>query len=220
MKDIESVVSENIQKILTEFNLNQNELAKIAGVSESTVGKWVLKKSTPRMGAIEKISDHFNLPKSYILEEDKSDKMINESNARYYNYFPTSISAGLPMVAEPVAEYNTEKINLPDSVMGKWAGNKDIYITRVNGESMNLVIPDQSLIAVKPVELTDLKDGDIVVYRYDNEHAVKRIYKHDDKVIFRPDSSDLSFTDLVIGRDSELDLKIKGKVVLYIVEMD
>lgn len=59
------------------------------------------------------------------------------------------------------------------------------------------------------------------MYCYDGEYAVKRFYKQDNKIIFRPDSSDLSFTDLVINvNDNELDLKIKGKVVLYIVELN
>ena len=55
MKDIETVVSENIKKLMDEYNLNNVELAKIAGVSDSSVGKWLLKKATPRMGAIQKI---------------------------------------------------------------------------------------------------------------------------------------------------------------------
>src|SRR5690625_1103788 len=105
--------------------------------------------------------------------------------------------------------------------MGKWAGHNDIYITRVNGESMNKVIPHNSLIAVRPVSSETLKNGDIVVYKYDSEYAVKRFYKQDNKVIFRPDSNDMSFTDLVIDLDrNDLDIKIKGKVVLYIVELD
>src|SRR5690625_6884409 len=70
MKRIEKVVAKNINKILNEYDLTHQELADIAGVSVSTVGKWTLEKASPRMGAIEKISNHFGLPKSYILEED------------------------------------------------------------------------------------------------------------------------------------------------------
>ena len=218
MKDIETVVSDNIKKLLREYNINQTELAKIAGVSDSTVGKWVLKKATPRMGAVQKISDHFNLPKSYILEEEKADYIIRESS-KTYNYIPAEISAGLPDHVEAITD--TEQIKIPDSLMGKWAGNDDIYVTRVNGESMNKVIPNDSLIAVRPVPLENLKNGDIVVYKYDNEYAVKRYYNQNGKVYFRPDSDDMSFTDLVIDLESDhADLVIKGKVVLYIVELD
>lgn len=217
MKPIEEIISKNIKKILHDYNLNQNELAKIAGVSESTVGKWVLKKATPRMGAIQRISDYFGLPKSYILEEDRADNMIKESSTEY-RYIPAEISAGLPNEIEGISK--DEKIDIPDDLMGKHRGDKNIYISRINGASMSRVIPDRSLIAIKPVSLENLKNGDIVVYNYDNEYAVKRFYDHGDKIVFRPDSDDMSFTDQIIPKDSEIDLKIKGKVVLYIVELD
>ncbi|MDZ5712278.1 helix-turn-helix transcriptional regulator [Jeotgalibacillus haloalkalitolerans] len=75
-KEMTEILSENLKKLLREYNMTQSQLSKIAGVSESTVGKWVLKKSFPRMGVIQKIADHFNLPKSYLLEEDQ------QSNSR------------------------------------------------------------------------------------------------------------------------------------------
>ncbi|WP_346207657.1 XRE family transcriptional regulator [Caldifermentibacillus hisashii] len=216
MKDIETVVSENIKKLLKEYNVNQTELSKIAGVSESTVGKWVLKKATPRMGAIQKISDHFNIPKSYILEETEKELPPKMST---YSYYPTSVSAGLPTIAEPVSKYDVENISIPDNIMGKWANCKDIYMMRINGESMNKVIPNGSLIAVKPVEVNNLKNGDIVVYSDNYDYAVKRYYLDKDRIIFRPDSHDNTFYDYVTNVNNS-NLKIHGKVVLYIVELD
>lgn len=56
-----------------------------------------------------------------------------------------------------------ETIRIPDSLMGKWAGREDIFMTRVNGDSMNKVIPHSSLIAVKEVTLEELYDNDMVV---------------------------------------------------------
>ena len=76
MKEIEKVVAENITKLLKEKRITKLELAKIAGVSESTVGKWTLEKATPRMGAVQKISDYFNIPKAYILEEDRENQLV------------------------------------------------------------------------------------------------------------------------------------------------
>src|SRR5699024_3968756 len=118
MKGIETVVSDNIQKLLNEYNLSHADLAKIADVSVSTVGKWVLKKAATRMGAIQKISDHFNLPKSYILKEEVYKLPYHQSE---YDYYETSISAGLPNHVDGVTE--SEKINVPDVVMGRYAGN-------------------------------------------------------------------------------------------------
>src|SRR5699024_9501388 len=94
MKEIEKDVADNIKRLLEEKNINQSELAKIAGVSESTVGKWVLEKASPRMGAIQKMSDYFRIPKNYILKEDS---LEYETESNQYTYFPTAISAGLPL---------------------------------------------------------------------------------------------------------------------------
>ena len=214
MKGIEKVVAENITKLLKEKRITKLELAKIAGVSESTVGKWTLEKATPRMGAIQKISDYFNIPKAYILEEDNT---TDYPHSFYYNHFDTPISAGLPDHVEAVTD--VDEIEIPDSIMGKHAGQKDIFITKVNGQSMNRIIPDGSLIAVKPIDLHQIKQGDIVVYSDNGDYSVKRFYKNEEQLIFRPDSNDDSFFDYITSTDNT-NLKIHGKVVVYIVELD
>lgn len=214
MKEIEKVVSENIQKLIKEYNLTHQDLATIAGVSVSTVGKWILEKASPRMGAIERISNHFQIPKSYILKEDDYElpNLLSE-----YKYFPAYVSAGLPNDVEAITEYET--ISIADKIMGKYANSKDIYFIKINGESMNKIIPHNSLVAVRPVSsIHDLKTGDIVVYRKDGEYAVKRLVIDDDKWIFKPESTDDTFYDDVVYKDD--DVTIKGKVVLYIVEVE
>lgn len=75
--------SQRLVSIMQENNINQVELSKILGVSESTVGKWILCKAIPRMGVIQKLSDYFHVGKSYFLEEDENtgyytDPTVNE----------------------------------------------------------------------------------------------------------------------------------------------
>lgn len=73
-EELRALFSKRLAALLEENNMNQAELAKLLGVSESTVGKWMLMKSLPRMGIIQKLSDHFGVPKSYFLEESGSKK--------------------------------------------------------------------------------------------------------------------------------------------------
>jgi|SRR5690625_2989076 len=212
------VIGKNIKKLRLSRGMTQQQLADEVGAKTyTTITKWESGANLPQGKDLIVLSKLFNVSVDSILGIDDKKDIVNTSE---YNYYPTSISAGIPMVAESVTEYDTEKISIPDNIMGKWAGHKGIFMMRVNGESMNKVIPDQSLIAVNPIELSQLKNGDIVVYNYDGEYAVKRFYRQDGKVIFRPDSNDLSFTDVVVDVNNGLDLKIKGKVVLYIVELD
>lgn len=69
--DLKRLFSIRLSKLMSEKNINQNELAAILDVSESTVGKWILKKALPRMGVIQKLADYFNVGKSYFLEESE-----------------------------------------------------------------------------------------------------------------------------------------------------
>jgi repressor LexA len=102
--------------------------------------------------------------------------------------------------------------------MGKWAGDKNIFFSRINGDSMNRIMPDQSLIAIKPIEKEALKNGDIVVFSNSNEYSVKYFHKTPDKLIFKPASHNKDHHEQHFALDDGV--KIHGKVVLYIVELD
>ncbi len=97
---------------------------------------------------------------------------------------------------------------------------KAIHFLRLWGESMNKTIPHNSLIAVKPIELSELKDEDIVVYSHNHEYGVKRFLQNENEIWFRPHSTDFRFRDDIYDLDNVDGLEIHGKVVVYIVELD
>lgn len=209
------ILGENIRKLRQARGLTQQQLADIMGASNyTTISKWESGANSPRGGDLVKLSELFNVSVDELL--GINDNITLKSD---YKYIPTAISAGIQLDVEAITECET--ITIPDVIMGRYARDENIFITRVNGDSMNKVIPHNSLIAVRPVSLESLKNGDIVVYSYDGEYALKRFYKKGNKLIFRPDSTDVSFTDLVIDlENNESDIRIHGKVVLYIVELD
>lgn len=209
------ILGENIRKLRQARGLTQQQLADIMGASNyTTISKWESGANSPRGGDLVKLSELFNVSVDELL--GINDNITLKSD---YKYIPTAISAGIQLDVEAITECET--ITIPDVIMGRYAKDENIFITRVNGDSMNKVIPHNSLIAVRPVSLESLKNGDIVVYSYDGEYALKRFYKKGNKLIFRPDSTDVSFTDLVIDlENNESDIQIHGKVVLYIVELD
>lgn len=53
-------VPENIDALLERFDITQETLARIAGVSPSSVSNW-RRDQMPRMGAVNKICEHFGL---------------------------------------------------------------------------------------------------------------------------------------------------------------
>ena len=56
-------ISENIKLLREQYGLSQKELGQIAGVSDKAVSTWEQGIKEPRMGAIQKIADHFGIQK-------------------------------------------------------------------------------------------------------------------------------------------------------------
>lgn len=140
--------------------------------------------------------------------------------ASKYNFYDTGLSAGVLDYVNSYTPDNTKTIELSDVIMGKYAGDKDIFITYVNGDSMNHIIPDGTLIAVKRYDsFYDLCDGDIVVFQDESSMAVKRFYNDDLNgiITFKPDSIDDRFKPINYLYDNMNNVKIIGKVVVYAV---
>jgi len=68
----QDIFVKKLKILLDKNNITQRELAETIGISESTVGKWLLKKAIPRMGIIEKLSSVFSVPKSYFFDEKEN----------------------------------------------------------------------------------------------------------------------------------------------------
>ncbi|SDX64022.1 LexA family protein [Salimicrobium album] len=188
-KEMNEIISENLQTLMREYKLTQKELSVIAGVSASTVGKWILQKSAPRMGAIQKIADHFDLPKSYILNEKEGNKtnLVAEAQNLYRVNRTTAvpiigtIACGDPILAnENIEEYRYEPTDyLPQG---------DVFYLRCKGDSMTPTIPTESLVLIR--HQTDVESGEIaaVLLNGDVDATLKRVKKQGDNIILLPDN--------------------------------
>lgn len=217
-KDITEIFSNNLNKLMESRGENLTALSNQLDVSFSTVSDWKHGKKMPRSGSLQKIAEHYNVALSY-LTTDHSDNLII-SGMNEYNYFDAGLSAGVLNDVDPFTANDVGTVGLSDVVMGKYAGDKDIFITYINGESMNRIIPDGSLIAVKQyTEFSELCDGDIVVFQEGAGMAVKRFYNDvKNKIVtFTPDSTSGEFRPINYLYDSMSDVRIIGKVVVYTV---
>lgn len=213
---------EKLHFFMEEKGYNKSTLSKEADVPYTTLDSMLknnLKNSS--IDNVIKICRVLGIKVEDLMEDRHS--LVSEGRVEYnsetdeYSYFPISISAGLPINVEPIVE--GEKISIPKELLGKYARNKDIYFMKVNGESMNKVIPHGSIIAVKQIEINELKNGDIVVYSDCYDYSVKRFFDIGDKIVFKPESTDPMFYDTVFDKVNE-DLRIHGKVVTYIVNLN
>lgn len=60
-------IGDNIRRLREKHGMTQAQLGDIAGVTDKAVSTWESGKKTPRMGAIQRISDHFGISKSELI---------------------------------------------------------------------------------------------------------------------------------------------------------
>ena len=74
-------IPDNIKRLRATHGLTQSELGKIAGVSDKAIWTWENGTAEPRMGAIQKIADHFNIKKSDLIEEHTEQSLTTKPKA-------------------------------------------------------------------------------------------------------------------------------------------
>lgn len=204
-----------------ELRLTQDDIANKIGVSKATVSRWESGNiSNMRRDRIAKLAEILQISPAVIIGfKDTNVTPVIECSSHKYSYLDAPISAGTPETFDDV--YELPSISIADCFLGRYAGNKDVVIMRINGESMNRIIPDKSVIAVKRnVDINSIHDGDIVVVYINGSncgYTVKHFYRDTKKdiIILRPDSTCTSFTDITVNKENDDSLYLIGKVIAY-----
>lgn len=166
-ENFKNIFSKNLKKYMNEYNINNRELSNIVGVSESTVGKWLLKKTIPRMGIIEKLANYFNIEKSDLLEEKEENSPQQSVGIR----IPVlgRVAAGIPLEA-------IQNIDDWEEISPQMAKSGEFFALRINGESMHPEIKNGDTVIVK--KQSDIDSGDIAIVLINgNDATCKQIQK-------------------------------------------
>ena len=204
MSDTENarlVISKRIQRVLDKHDMTQSDLAKILDVSESTVGKWILMKSIPRMGVIQKLSDYFNVPKSYFLEESppRHTKGIR---------IPVlgRVAAGIPI--EAITDID-EWEEIPESM----AKTGEYFALRIQGDSMLPEIRQGDIVIVHKQPCVE--SGEIAIVLVNgNDATCKKIQKQESGItLIGYNTAVYSPTFYTLKQIEDLPVRVLGKVI-------
>ena len=69
-------MADNIKRLRLSHGLSQAEFGAIAGVTDKAVSTWETGTKEPRMGAIQKLANHFHISKSDIIDDIPSEDAI------------------------------------------------------------------------------------------------------------------------------------------------
>ena len=166
-------IADNIKRLREKHNMTQAEFGEIAGVSDKAVSTWENGTAEPRLGAIQKIAQHFNITKGSIIEDDAPS------------------SSGLPIIGTVCAG---DGVYCADDFLGSFdlATHIDAdFALKVTGDSMiGAHIYDGDYAFIKKDDY--FTDGDIyaVELLLTSEASLKKIYVNDSNVILTPCNAD------------------------------
>lgn len=209
-------------KFRNDRNLSQRDLSNLIGLSAPAISKIERSETIPRDKALVKYSEAFNIPIS-ILKDLKYGKIDSQqafqklqpistsgertelaiTNRNFNGYMITevpyfeSISAGIecglvsdnPLTMAPII-----------AKKGTFSNIKNLITIKVNGQSMNLVIPNNS-IAILDKGIEKPKNGDIIAYQYENSFGLKRFFETVNEIFLVPESTDSHFKKRILSKE-------------------
>lgn len=212
-------LTENLKHYRKLNGYTQETIAPKLKITTSAYGSYEQGRNEPPYSKLKMLADIYNISVSTLTGEPKDTlEFIAQSvSVHAYPYIDNYVSAGSPTTISGME--NLPKIQVPDELTGKYAGSKNLFFLKVNGESMNKIIPNDSVIGIIGYDtIYDLKNGDIVVYATQaGEYAVKYFYKDGNKLIFRPSSTNPNYYDTIF--DIKDNIRIIGKVIQYSVTL-
>lgn len=192
----------------------QQDLADKLSVSKQTISNWETGLKNPRMGAIQKMAELFGITVSELIDGSQEQNFPFEMvNIKLYG----TISAGVLSEVEGIDSDNVKIISLPLAMFSRPYNSNKLFAMKVNGSSMDKVIQHDEVIIAKQDEFENYKDGDIVIFSHDNEYSLKRYCPNEVEgaVLFKAESHDPAFKDIVVMSDTDYNVKIHGKVIYY-----
>lgn len=184
------IIAKNLKRLMNDRELSNVELSEIIGVSESTVGKWLLEKSIPRMGAIEKLANYFHINKSDLLEDRSNAKEIKLDIQPRKIPILGKIAAGTPILA---VENHEDYFDTSEFI------NAD-FALQIQGDSMiGSRIYDGDIVFLK--KQSYIENGQIGAFLIDGEATLKIFNKQNNTVMLL--SSNPNYSPIVLNPDKE-----------------
>lgn len=213
-------IPENIDALLIKYNINQDCLARIAGVAPSAITRW-RQGSWPRKKAIEKICEHFSLKEDDILsdsyglaaKEHGGTNVLPKGaihpicDATAWAPIRGRVHAGKPAEPEEVKELAA----LPATILD---AHPNAYFLQVEGDCMDKVYPEGCLILVDPER--EPSNGSIAAVSIDGHDAVmRRLLRTPSTMVLSPESFNGEHEDIIITADSGHTVQLIGTVVWF-----
>lgn len=201
-------IKDTIKTLRETHNLSQDDLGKIAGVSGKAVSTWEKGTRIPRMGAIQRLADYFNIKKSDIIGDTEF-----SLDTQFDNIFPIELKK-FPLLGDIACG---EPIFCNEDRESYILAGSDIradFCLKCKGDSMiNARIYDGDIVFIRKQD--SVENGEIAAVVIDDEATLKRMfyYPENNMVILKPENT--TYKDIVLVNDQLNSVHILGKAVAF-----
>lgn len=205
-------VGDNIRRLRESHDMTQEAFGKIAEVSSMAVSQWENGRAVPRMGAVQRLADHFKVPKSAIIDDETNAFGIPGTIKAVGMQMGTaplvgSVHAG--DFSEPDEYQEATSVAIPQFLLDQ---DPDMFVLLTEGDCMSKAFGEgQQHLAVSPH--AEAHDGSIVVVRIDDSDLlVRRLRLSINGRRLCADSYNPDYEDIVVPYDSGRIVTLAGVV--------
>lgn len=214
-------LSRNIKALREKFDITQQQLADVAGVTRQAVVDWERgKRKTIRNDeVIEAITSHFNLTSEDLFSDNGLYAKLHGLASETVPFKPTSVMVpllGTTHMGEFADEEECDRVvEIPAHVA---EAHPDGFCVHADGDCMDNRYPSDSVLFVDP--RMQPFDGCAVLAETEQRQSIVRKYAMGStSLMLSPDSHSGEFDDIIVKAD-DAPVMLKGVVVWYQAEKD
>ena len=229
-------INDFLKHLRKKNKLTQIELAKKLETTNITVSK-IENNTIPSDKMLKKYSILFNVDLSKLMtlktkeniekirndikeENDANNNKFHQELISFENFIKDydivkipyfeSVSAGIEHSL--VEDYPIEMMTMVLK-KGTYSNLDALVAVKVNGESMNRIIPNHSIAVIDKKAM--IKNNDIIGYQLGSDYGLKRFEDAGDSILLKPESFSDDFKDRIIPKEAvdDLEFMIIGKVI-------
>lgn len=196
-------VGEKIRGLMRERGISQNQLARLAQISQSGLSSIINGASSPKENTMKAIAAALGCSVSELLGEEKTMPANLLQLIRGAVPLVGEIACGTPILAQENIE---TYIDTPDSVRADFA-------LRCRGNSMVPTFNDGDLVLIRQQD--DADDGKIAAVLIGNEATLKRIHRIPGGLMLLPENT-AEFAPQIYQGETAAAVRILGVAVGYV----
>ena len=203
--EAKAIFADNLRRIMDERGLDGPSLAQLMGLEKQSIYSWLKMNSFPSATNIQKLIDTLHVT---------SDELLARKGNASHGFVPVPllgrIAAGDPIPMDEVDDVREAPARFV-------ADDPDAFLLKVDGESVNRVIPDGSFALVSPRHREPNEHDLFAVCVNGHDATIKHVKRLANGFMLVPDSHDPTFRPTVFDYNDEgtETVTIIGKVVWW-----